>query len=75
MQRMKAGKRTCEQLLLVFKERAIMEEEYGKRLARLAKSFKVIQDVGPDMGGSLDEEVELSGYVCLLKLNKDWVLK
>ena len=39
-----------------------MEEEYGKRLARLAKSFKIIQDVGPDIGGSLDEEVELSGY-------------
>ena len=63
MKRLKSGKRTSEQLLLVFRERASMEEEYGKRLAKLAKNFKIFQDVGLDIGEPMNSDEDLlNGY-------------
>ncbi len=48
MARLKGSKRTCEQLLVVFRERAAMEEDYAKRLTRLSKTFKS-EDEEPDV--------------------------
>lgn len=44
----------CEDVALLFRERAALEEEYGKRLARLSKSFSSRSE-----GGSLRESLEV----------------
>ncbi|KAL3896937.1 MAG: hypothetical protein SGCHY_003751 [Lobulomycetales sp.] len=52
--RLKSGKAVCEDVALLFRERAALEEEYGKRLARLSKSFSSRSE-----GGSLRESLEV----------------
>jgi hypothetical protein len=44
--RMKRGKRTLVEVQSLLKERSIIEEEYGKRLAKLAKNFTPTEEVG-----------------------------
>lgn len=46
MGRMKAGKHVCEEVQVLLKERAAIEEEYGKRLKKLAKSFNPKEEIG-----------------------------
>jgi len=50
MERMKAAKHTCVELLDLFKARADMEEELGKKLMKLAKG----STLGKDESGSVD---------------------
>ncbi|KAJ3201888.1 hypothetical protein HDU82_007806 [Entophlyctis luteolus] len=44
--RMKNGKHATAEVVAMFKERASIEEEFGKRLARLAKSFTTNEEIG-----------------------------
>jgi hypothetical protein len=44
--RMKQGKHICEEIVTLLKERASIEEEYSKKLGRLAKSFIVKEELG-----------------------------
>ncbi|KAJ3011410.1 hypothetical protein HKX48_006848 [Thoreauomyces humboldtii] len=46
MQRMKQGKHVCEELHAMLKERALIEEDYGKRMAKLAKNFSPREEIG-----------------------------
>ena len=43
---MKQGKHISEEVYTLLKERALIEEDYGKRLARLAKSFNPKEELG-----------------------------
>ncbi|KAJ3121355.1 hypothetical protein HK100_012413 [Physocladia obscura] len=44
--RMKNGKHVTSEISALFKERAAIEEEFGKRLAKLAKSFTTNEEIG-----------------------------
>ncbi|KAJ3153792.1 hypothetical protein HDU86_005125 [Geranomyces michiganensis] len=46
MARMKQGKHVCEEVHAMLKERATIEDEYGKRMAKLAKSFNPREEIG-----------------------------
>ncbi|KAJ3080865.1 hypothetical protein HK102_002755, partial [Quaeritorhiza haematococci] len=46
MARMRAGKHVCEEVHTLLKERASIEEEYGRRLAKLAKTFDPREEIG-----------------------------
>ncbi|KAI8614456.1 hypothetical protein BC830DRAFT_1169424 [Chytriomyces sp. MP71] len=46
IQRMKNGKHVTAEIASVFKERAAIEEEFGKRLAKLAKTFTTTEEMG-----------------------------
>ncbi|KAI8587416.1 hypothetical protein BDZ88DRAFT_454082 [Geranomyces variabilis] len=46
MARMKQGKHVCEEVHAMLRERATIEEEYGKRMAKLAKSFNPREEIG-----------------------------
>ncbi|KAI8826736.1 uncharacterized protein EV422DRAFT_511218 [Fimicolochytrium jonesii] len=46
MGRMKQGKHVCEELHLMLKERAAIEEDYGKRMAKLAAKFNPKEEIG-----------------------------
>lgn len=50
--RMKRSKRTSEELNQLLKERSLIEEEYGKKLAKLAKNFAPAEEIGT-LGDSL----------------------
>jgi hypothetical protein len=43
---MKRGKRTLIEVQALLKERSVIEEEYGKRLAKLAKNFAPTEEIG-----------------------------
>ncbi len=43
---MKRGKRTLIEVQALLKERSIIEEEYGKRLEKLAKNFTPTEEIG-----------------------------
>ncbi|KAL2914753.1 formin-binding protein [Polyrhizophydium stewartii] len=61
--RMKQGKHLCEEVHSMLRERANMEEEYGKRLSKLAKTFNPKDELGT-LRESLDvlrTELERSG--------------
>ncbi len=61
----RTGKRACEQLLHLFKERAALEEEYAKRLAKLNKSFLPKDEIGSlkRVYESLKNEMEVSARI------------
>ncbi|KAJ3221080.1 hypothetical protein HK099_003797 [Clydaea vesicula] len=62
MQRMKMGKHINEQIFALFKERALIEEEYSKRLSKLHKNFIVKEEIGT-LRSALDvlkNELEIS---------------
>lgn len=42
--RMKRSKRISEEVCSVLKERSSMEEEYGKKLAKMAKNFTPLKE-------------------------------
>ncbi|KAJ3007248.1 UNVERIFIED_CONTAM: hypothetical protein HDU68_003619, partial [Siphonaria sp. JEL0065] len=44
--RMKNGKHVTAEVGALFKERAAIEEEFGKRLAKLAKAFTTTEEIG-----------------------------
>jgi hypothetical protein len=44
--RMKRGKRTLMEVQTLLKERSMIEEEYGKKLAKLAKNFTPTEEIG-----------------------------
>ena len=44
LQRIKRSKRMGEEIGLLLKERASIEEEYGKRMAKLAKNFTILKE-------------------------------
>jgi hypothetical protein len=44
LQRIKRSKRMGEEVGQLLKERASIEEEYGKRMAKLAKNFTVLKE-------------------------------
>ncbi|KAI8831892.1 hypothetical protein BJ741DRAFT_615616 [Chytriomyces cf. hyalinus JEL632] len=44
--RMKNGKHITAEIAQVFKERASIEEEFGKRLTKLAKTFTTTEEIG-----------------------------
>jgi small ligand-binding sensory domain FIST len=44
--RLKKGKRTCEEVNTLLRERALIEEEYSKKLMKLAKNFAPSEEVG-----------------------------
>eukprot|EP00842_Homolaphlyctis_polyrhiza_P001961 jgi/Hompol1/2766/HPOL_001548-RA len=44
--RMKQGKHLSEEVHTMLKERANMEEDYGKRLSKLAKTFNPKDELG-----------------------------
>ncbi|KAI9344976.1 hypothetical protein BDR26DRAFT_857020 [Obelidium mucronatum] len=44
--RMKNGKHVTAEVAALFKERAAIEEEFGKRLAKLAKAFTTQEEIG-----------------------------
>lgn len=46
MGRMRQGKHVCEEVHAMLKERASIEEEYGKRLGKLAKTFSPKEEIG-----------------------------
>ncbi|KAJ3326517.1 hypothetical protein HDU76_012862 [Blyttiomyces sp. JEL0837] len=46
MNRMRAGKHVSEEVHALLKERASIEEDYGKRLAKLAKTFSTREEIG-----------------------------
>ncbi|KAJ3068989.1 hypothetical protein HDU98_007915 [Podochytrium sp. JEL0797] len=54
IQRMKNGKHVTAEVVQLFKERAAIEEEFGKRLAKLAKAFTTAEEIG-----SLRESLDL----------------
>lgn len=65
MSRLRAGKHVCEELYAFLKERASIEEEYGRRLAKLTKNFNPKEEIGT-LRGALDTikaEVEKSSKV------------
>ncbi len=43
---MKQAKHVSEDVLAMYKERASIEEEYGRRLGKLSKTFLVKDEVG-----------------------------
>ncbi|KAJ3125064.1 hypothetical protein HK098_000621 [Nowakowskiella sp. JEL0407] len=44
--RLRQGKHICEQVLTLVKERAAIEEDYAKKLAKLAKTFSPKEEIG-----------------------------
>ncbi|KAI8812361.1 hypothetical protein BJ742DRAFT_793886 [Cladochytrium replicatum] len=44
--RLRQGKHICNELLTLVKERAAIEEDYGKRLAKVAKAFVTKEEMG-----------------------------
>ncbi|KAJ3268292.1 hypothetical protein HDV01_003203 [Terramyces sp. JEL0728] len=46
LQRMKRSKHVSEEITVLLKERSAIEEEYGKRLAKLAKNFSPKDEIG-----------------------------
>ncbi|KAJ3251783.1 hypothetical protein HK103_002060 [Boothiomyces macroporosus] len=46
LQRMKRSKHVSEEITMLLKERSAIEEEYGKRLAKLAKNFSPKDEIG-----------------------------
>ncbi len=46
MGRMKNAKHICEEVLNVVRERAAIEEDYGKRLMKLAKAVNTKEEIG-----------------------------
>ncbi|KAI8999395.1 hypothetical protein BC832DRAFT_207169 [Gaertneriomyces semiglobifer] len=46
MTRMRQGKHVCQEVHDMLKERASLEEDYGKRLNKLAKSFSPKEEIG-----------------------------
>ncbi|KAJ3037393.1 hypothetical protein HK097_003526, partial [Rhizophlyctis rosea] len=67
MTRMKVGKHTSEEVQALFKERAAIEEDYGKRLKKLAKTFNAKEEIGT-LRDSLDAvraELEKTGQARL----------
>ncbi|KAI8913016.1 hypothetical protein DFJ77DRAFT_466360 [Powellomyces hirtus] len=46
MARMKQGKHVCEEVHAMLKERAAIEDDYGKRMAKLSKSFSPKEEIG-----------------------------
>ncbi|KAJ3034345.1 hypothetical protein HDV00_005178 [Rhizophlyctis rosea] len=67
MVRMKVGKHTSEEVQALFKERAAIEEDYGKRLKKLAKTFNAKEEIGT-LRDSLDvvrAELERTGQARL----------
>lgn len=44
LQRIKRSKRMGEEVVQLLKERASIEEEYGKRMAKLAKNFTILKE-------------------------------
>ena len=43
---MKQGKHVCEEIHTLFKERSNIEEDYGKKLSKLAKTFQPKEEIG-----------------------------
>ncbi|TPX48106.1 hypothetical protein SeLEV6574_g02234 [Synchytrium endobioticum] len=67
MSRMRAGKHVGEDLALMLKDRASIEEDYGKKLAKLAKTFSPKEEIG-SLRESLDviqKELEATARVHL----------
>ncbi|KAJ1535775.1 hypothetical protein HK405_015522, partial [Cladochytrium tenue] len=54
MGRLRAGKHVTEELIALFKERASIEEDYSKRLTKLAKTFDTSEE-----GGTLRESIDI----------------
>ncbi|KAJ3282045.1 hypothetical protein HK104_011122 [Borealophlyctis nickersoniae] len=46
MARMRAGKHVAEEVHQMLKERALIEEDYGKRLKKLSKAFNPKEEIG-----------------------------
>ena len=46
MARLRAGKHVTEEVHALMKERANIEEDYGKRLTKLAKTFSPKEEIG-----------------------------
>ncbi len=63
----RTGKRACEQLLQLFKERAAIEEDYAKRITKLNKSFQPKDEIGTlkDVYETLKQEMDVSAKVHL----------
>ena len=61
----RTGKRACEQLLHLFKERAAIEEEYSKKIAKLNKSFLPKDEIGTlkRVYESLKAEMDVSARI------------
>ncbi len=59
---MRTGKRACEQLVQFFKDRAALEEEYSKKLAKIAKNFMPRDELGSlkDVYEALRLEMDVS---------------
>ncbi|KAJ3177260.1 hypothetical protein HDU87_004511 [Geranomyces variabilis] len=58
---MKQGKHVCEEVHAMLRERATIEEEYGKRMAKLAKSFNPREEIGDSLEvvkGELDNSAK-----------------
>ncbi|KAF9971158.1 Proline-serine-threonine phosphatase-interacting protein 2 [Actinomortierella ambigua] len=55
--RMKQAKTTCQEILTMFQARASLEEDYGKKLLKLAKS-----PLGKDELGTLRESLDVVRY-------------
>ncbi|KAI9090822.1 hypothetical protein DFS34DRAFT_341120 [Phlyctochytrium arcticum] len=63
MSRMRSGKHVCEEVHAMLKERATIEEEYGKRLSKLSRTFSPKEEIGT-LRDSMDvvrAELEKSG--------------